>query len=222
MLVNNIFVDNKTGEEWVIDKALLEIVGSFRNIVLLVSSRKLYSFSGMTGCTHRVVFNGELVAGDWRLEPGVGLGCAPHMHIMFHYTGNDSVARTHRYEQLAGTAAWNRVTDNRIFIEITNLQAANLAFSKLSPFNTPCCTPPTLTGHFRQMQQEERRVTCHGTTGQPMSMGVRPVGGGATSSSSSSLPQANTFGTPASTTTHSLNGNFGLNTEIVGGSWRLA
>ncbi len=83
MVANNLFTDSATGEEWIVDKALLEITGGHRNIVLLVRNHDVPIASDTK---FRVVFDGKMVSGDWYwyLE---------HLMIKFHFTGDDNKAK---------------------------------------------------------------------------------------------------------------------------------
>ena len=124
MVANNLFTDPTTGEVWLVEKSLLEITGSRRNIVLLVCNHDVPCASDTK---HRVIFDGNMVSGDWYVESTSPTGGMEHLMIKFHFTGNDSKAKWHRYAPVAGTYAWSRMADNRIFIEIVDLQAAQQA-----------------------------------------------------------------------------------------------
>ena len=124
MVAHHLFTDLTTGEVWLIDKALLEVTGGHRNIVLLVRN---HDVPCATDTKYRVVFDGKMVSGDWYMESTSPTGGTEHLMIKFHFTGNDSKAKWHRYTPVAGTLAWSRMADNRIFIEIIDLQAAQQA-----------------------------------------------------------------------------------------------
>ena len=124
MVANNLFTDQVTGEVWMVDKALLEVTGGHRNIVLLVRN---HDVPCATDTIYKVVFDGKMVSGDWYLESAGPNGGTEHLMIKFHFTGNDNKAKWHRYAPVAGTLAWSRMADNRIFIEIVDLQAAQQA-----------------------------------------------------------------------------------------------
>ena len=124
MVAHFLFTEPTTGEVWLIDKALLEITGGHRNIVLLVRN---HDVPGASDTKYRVVFDGKMVSGDWYMESTSPTGGTEHLMIKFHFTGNDNKAKWHRYAPVAGTLAWSRMTGNRIFIEIVDLQAAQQA-----------------------------------------------------------------------------------------------
>ncbi len=137
MVAHFLFTEPTTGEVWLIDKALLEITGGHRNIVLLVRN---HDVPCATDTKYRVVFDGKMVSGDWYVESVSG---TEHLMIKFHFTGNDSKAKWHRYVPVAGTLAWSRMADNRIFIEIVDLQAAQQAAASGSRSS---CSAPSGTG----------------------------------------------------------------------------
>ena len=131
MVASNIFIDKATGQEYFIEKALLEIVGMHRNLVLLVSNKSesnAYDWLQMTDIRHQVVFDGKLVSGNWSLEANRHQDGPDHLLIKFHFTGDDSRAKWHRYEVLPGTSTWIRTTDGRVFAEIHNLRETQAAF----------------------------------------------------------------------------------------------
>ena len=128
MVASNIFTDKTTGDEWLIERALLEVTGGYRNIILLVSNLPSHDGSQMADIEYKVVFDDKLVSGDWYMEPNRLEGGPDLLLIKFHFTGDDGQARWHRYEPLAGTTDWVRTTDNRVLIEIKDLLAAQRAF----------------------------------------------------------------------------------------------
>ena len=123
MVASNFFTNSATGEVWLVDKALLEVNGGHHNIVLLVRDSAV---PNATDTRFRVVFNGCFVSGDWYVHTAQ-TGVLEHIMIKFHYTGNDRKANWHMYSPVAGTLAWSGATDNRIFIEIVDLLAAQQA-----------------------------------------------------------------------------------------------
>ena len=125
MAASNIYVDKATGEEWLIEKALLEVAGGYRNIILLVSGHPSLDRPQLTESVCKVVFNGKMVSGDWFLEPDRSADGPDRLMIKFHFTGDDERAKWHRYEPLVGTDGWVRATDNRVLIEIKDIPAAH-------------------------------------------------------------------------------------------------
>ena len=128
MAANNIYVNKVTGEEWLIEKALLEVAGGYRNIILLVSGRPTPGRPQSTENVCKVVFNGKMVSGDWFLEPDRSADGPDLLMIKFHFTGEDVQAKWHRYEPLVGTDGWVRATDNRVLLEIKDLSTAHRAY----------------------------------------------------------------------------------------------
>ena len=125
MVATNTFTNE--GIDWVIDRALLEVLaGRNPNIILLVRD--------LANTRHRVVFQNRMVEGNWYLESNRQVSSSDHLYVRFHYTGDDAKARWLRYDQITGTAAWKRTSDNRVFAEITNLQAAMHAYGTEPPF----------------------------------------------------------------------------------------
>ena len=115
------------GIDWVIDRALLEVLaGRNPNIILLVRD--------MANTRHRVVFQNRMVEGNWYLESNRQVSSSDHLYVRFHYTGNDTKARWFRYDQMTGTTTWKRTHDDRVFAEITDLQAAMHAYGTEPPF----------------------------------------------------------------------------------------
>ena len=129
MVAGNIYIDKVTGEEWLIEKALLEVSGGYRNIILLVSNQPSHDGFQLTEIVYKVVFDDKMVSGDWYLEPNQLTGGPDWLMIKFHFSGNDQLARWHRYEPLVGTDDWVRTTDHRVLIEIKDILAARRAYS---------------------------------------------------------------------------------------------
>jgi hypothetical protein len=126
MVATNIFTSEATGEEWVIDIALLEMLNRRSpNVILLVRD--------ITNTMHRVVFQNRMVAGDWYTDMDHQDRFTGHLYIKFHFTGNDNRAVWHRYDPMIGTSAWIRASDSRVFVEASDIQAARLAYDMGPP-----------------------------------------------------------------------------------------
>ena len=140
MVAVNFFTNSTTAEVWIVDRALLEVKGGNHNIVLLVRDCMV---PNATDTRFRVVFNNLFVSGDWYVHTAQN-GVLEHIMIKFHYTGADRKARWHMYSPVAGTLAWSRTTDNRIFLEIVDLPAAQEA---AGIHTVPGSPAPTGTGN---------------------------------------------------------------------------
>ena len=133
----NLYKDAATGETWTIDRALLEIKGAKRNIVLLVRDSVV---PNAADTRFRVVFNNVFVAGDWYVHSAQN-GVVEHIMIKFHFTGNDKKAKWHMYSPVAGTGcAWTRAADHRVFLDIIDLPAAQEAADVQSATGRPDST----------------------------------------------------------------------------------
>ena len=128
MVASNVYIDKITGEEWLIEKALLEVAGGYRNIVLLVSNQPSHDGLQRAEIMYKVVFAGKMVSGDWYLEPSRLAGAPDSLMIKFHFNGDDGQARWHRYVPLLGTDGWVRTTDNRVLLEIKDILTAQRAY----------------------------------------------------------------------------------------------
>ena len=102
MVAGNIYIDKVTGEEWLIEKALLEVSGGYRNIILLVSNQPSRDGFQLTEIVYKVVFDDKMVSGDWYLEPNQLTGGPDWLMIKFHFTGDDGQARWHRNRATCG------------------------------------------------------------------------------------------------------------------------
>ena len=140
MAAANFFTNSTTGEVWIVDRALLEVKGAKHNIVLLVRDSMV---PNATDTRYRVVFNKLFVSGDWYVHTAQN-GVVEHIMIKFHYTGADRKAKWHMYSPVAGTLAWMRATDHRIFLEIVDLPAAQDA---AGIHTVPVSPAPTGTGN---------------------------------------------------------------------------
>ena len=136
----NLYKNAATGETWTIDRALLEIKGAKRNIVLLVRDSMV---PNATDTRFRVVFNNVFVSGDWYVHSAQN-GVVEHIMIKFHYTGSDRKAKWHMYSPVAGALAWMRAADHRIFLDIIDLPAAQDAADVHTVTGS---LAPTGTGH---------------------------------------------------------------------------
>ena len=139
MVVASFFTNPATGEVWLVDRALLEVNGGRHNIVLLVRDSVV---PNATDTRFRVVFNDRFVSGDWYARTAQ-TGVLEHIMIKFHCTGSDRRANWHMYSPVAGTLAWSRAADNRIFLEIVDLPAAQEAAGF---YSEPVSAAPSGTG----------------------------------------------------------------------------
>ena len=121
-----------TGIQWVIRKALLEIIGEHKHVLLLVSD--------ITGLVHHVVYRNKFLNGDWRLVH------VNHYSIEFDSDGIDDVPHCFDLHRRPDTSVWVRREDNRFFIEARDATAMINAYPPKQ--SSQCRLLPNVVGNI--------------------------------------------------------------------------